>query len=201
MEQAQSLLQNVSKDRQRRIVARSRPDFRHLQVPIAVFPPQEVMDLPLSLTKLELLHIAVDVGHRRLQASDNPSVLKVLRCRWPAPICTAFGTLDVGHHEARCVPNLIGEIAARLHLRLVEAHIVARRVTRRQGKSQRVSTIDVHKLQGIEHVAFHLAHLDTRGIKNHPVEVDRLEGDVAGVLDARHDHPSNPEKDNIKTGN
>jgi hypothetical protein len=53
---------------------------------------------------------------------------------------------------------------------------------------------------GIEHVAFRLAHLLALGIAHHAVDVDVAERHLARELRAHHDHPGDPEEDDLVAG-
>ena len=105
--------------------------------------------------------------------------------------------MEVHKHEAGGVPELVGEVAARLDLLIREAHIVAGRVVRRERETQRVRAVLLDDLQRVDAVAQRLRHLPALRVAHEPVDEDGAEGRLAGVLDAGEYHPRDPEEDDV----
>ena len=58
----------------------------------------------------------------------------------------------------------------------------------------------VDQVNRVEHVAFRLAHLLALGIEHQAVDVDVFEGHFAGEVRGHHDHPGDPEEDDVVAG-
>ena len=80
MQQAQDTLQDMGQRRQGRgFAAVANPDLRHLDVPVAVVVPDELVETLLRVAKLEVLQCAVDIGSHPVESADYPAILPVLR--------------------------------------------------------------------------------------------------------------------------
>ena len=53
---------------------------------------------------------------------------------------------------------------------------------------------------GVDDVAAGLAHLHALRVADEAAEVDGVEGHLAGVLDAEHDHAGDPEEEDVVAG-
>ena len=136
----------------------------------------------------------VAAARDRIQRSAGP------RCAGSGAARGAPAAIEAGRaptHEARGVPELVGEVAAVLELRSAEPLVVAGRRAVDQREAQRVGAGLVDRLERVDDVALRLRHLLAVGVADQAGEVDRPEGLVAGQLDAQHHHPGDPEEDDV----
>ena len=86
VQQAQSAFQHVSQGGQRRgAFPRAYPELGHLDVPIAVIVPEEIVELLLGVANFEMQQRLVDFGSHLVQAADDPAVFAVLYFRQIMP--------------------------------------------------------------------------------------------------------------------
>ena len=65
---------------------------------------------------------------------------------------------------------------------------------------QRVQLDAVDQIQRIEHVALGLGHLLALAVAHQAMHIDGLERHLAGQVGRQHDHPGDPEEDDVKAG-
>ena len=65
---------------------------------------------------------------------------------------------------------------------------------------QRIQGNAVDHVQRVEHIALGLGHLLAVVVAHQAVHIDLLEGHLIGELQGHHDHPGDPEEDDIETG-
>jgi hypothetical protein len=65
---------------------------------------------------------------------------------------------------------------------------------------QRVQRDAVDQVHRVEHIAFGLGHLLALGVAHQAVDVDVLERHLAGEVLGHHDHPGDPEEDDVVAG-
>ena len=58
----------------------------------------------------------------------------------------------------------------------------------------------IDQVDGVQHVALGLGHFLALAVAHQAVHVDRLERYFAGELQGQHDHPRDPEEDNVEAG-
>ena len=58
----------------------------------------------------------------------------------------------------------------------------------------------VDQIDGVEHVALGLGHLVAVGVAHQAVDVDVPKGHVTHELEPHHDHPGDPEEDDVEAG-
>ena len=88
----------------------------------------------------------------------------------------------VHHDETGGIPYLVRKIAARVHLGIGEAHVVAGRVAGDQRQTERVRAVSVDDLQRIYAVAKGLAHLAAELVADQAVDKNRVEGTLPCLL-------------------
>ena len=66
---------------------------------------------------------------------------------------------------------------------------------------QGVEIDPVDEIQGIKYVALGLRHLLSILITNQAVNIDFMERHIVHEFQAHHDHPRNPEKNDVEAGN
>ena len=107
---------------------------------------------------------------------------------------------DAAEHEACGVPELVAETAIALDPGLVVAHVLARHRHGSAPCAQRVGTVLLDQLARVDAGAQRLGHpAAVRGLDD---AVDRHVGerDLAHELEPGHDHPADPEKDDLAGG-
>ena len=102
--------------------------------------------------------------------------------------------VEDGDDIAGGVPELVGEVAAGPNLGLAETAVVAGGGADGEGEAEGVGAVLVDDFEGIEYVALHLTHLLAVFVLDEAVEIYSVEGYVAHVLDAEHDHAGDPEE-------
>ena len=107
-----------------------------LQIPVAVFPPGELMDR----TRIEI----EPVGIQRLGGGgDHPpgtgAYPPIGQARFPG--CRQILALGVHQHEPRRVPELVAEVAVTLGAAEVEAHVAAGGCQGAEGEAQGIGAI------------------------------------------------------------
>jgi hypothetical protein len=65
---------------------------------------------------------------------------------------------------------------------------------------QRLQLDAVDEIDGVEHVALGLGHLVALGVAHQAVDVDVAEGHLVHELEPHHDHPGDPEEDDVEAG-
>ena len=190
----------MNKDRQRRrVLAGPQSQLRHLDIPVAELSPEEIVYLPLGLSELELLHVALDARRHPVQPADYPPVLPVVSGgRLPSLRRRRF--VDDCEHVPGGVPHLVHEVPACSQLACVDAHVVAGGVARDEGEAKGVGAVFFHGIDGVRDVASGLAHLGPLLVPDEAMKVHVLKGYVTRVLQPHHNHPGHPEKEDVVAG-
>ena len=105
-----------------------------------------------------------------------------LRARVGARPQPRLDPVHVHEHEARRIPDLVGEGAIAVGAALVERDVGAGRGHRRQREARRVRAEALDDLQRIDHVALGLRHLLPLGIAHQRVDVDLPERHAVVLL-------------------
>ena len=108
------------------------------------------------------------------------------------------GPVQVHQDEAGGVPQLVREVPIAFDPLLRELDVPAGRGHRGQGKAQGVGPVLVHHFQRIDHVALGLAHLLTFGVPHERMNVDVPERLSSHELQAHHNHPRDPEEEDVE---
>src|SRR5690606_4114478 len=115
-------------NRLRRVAALTQPDFRRLDVPVGDLAPEVIRNVPTSLTVEMSIEQPGHVLCEPVEPADDPTVDDLqlaARSSRTAGVHLDLVLLHAPEREARHVPQLVAEIAARLHLLLAEATVVA----------------------------------------------------------------------------
>ena len=104
-------------------------------------------------------------------------------------------------HEAERVPDLVAEIPALLHLRLVVEDVVAGRGAKEHSYPHGIGAVLGYKVKRIRGVAESLGHLPAQFVTHDSGEIDVPERNVVHELLSGHDHPRHPEEDDVGTRN
>ena len=164
----------------------------HLDIPVAVGVPDEVIDLLGGDPQLIVVHVLRDLGDDGVELGEDPLIFQL----------QLFGqgvVLDgqVHHQEAGGIPDLIGKVPHGLAPLGVEAHVVAGRVAGDEVEAQGVRAVLVGHLQGVDAVAQGLGHLAALVVPDQTVDEDGVEGGLLGLLTAGEDHAGHPEEDDV----
>ena len=108
----------------------------------------------------------------------------------------ALRHVRVQQDQPRGVPQLVGEVASLLDAVRGEADVLARR-HRQQAEAQGVGAVDLDLVQRVDPGAERLRHPPAVGGLDDGVDVDVVERDLAGELEPHHDHPRDPEEDDV----
>ena len=200
------LAQDVQRDRgDLGVVVRVEARLDQLEVPVAEVAVDEVVEAERRAVELEVLERRLRRRLGALQAREDPRVLDRDRAR--------LGQLgrDAQQQQPRRVPELVGELAALGDLVLVEADVL-RRGHREQAEAHRVGAVGgelaalledrraraaVDQAQRVDAGAERLRHPPPVGRLDERVDVDVGERDVVRELEAEHDHPRDPEEDDV----
>ena len=163
-----------------------------LDIPVAVAVPDEVVYLAGGDAQLVVIHIVADLTDNAVELGEDPLILDL----------KLFGQLvavdgEVHHHKARCVPELVAEVAHGFALLNVEAHVVSGRVAGDEVEAQRVRAVGLDHFERINAVAEGLGHLASLTVAHKAVNKDGLERLLLHLLHAGEDHSRDPEEDDI----
>src|SRR5262249_55555212 len=121
--------------------------LQDLDIPVAVFTPQEIIDKPPRDTELVSFQQPIDFSEGCIVAAGDPAVGQ----GWLARLGTIVGSQ--AQHEASGVPQLVGESLALLWQLGGELDIVAGGIAGEQAKAQRVAAVFVNQLQRVNAIA------------------------------------------------
>ena len=125
-----------------------------------------------SNTKLETVHIVGNFLNQSVKFGKNPFIcygkLQFFRIgisrRYVKILC------HIHHNETGCIPDLVCKVSAGFYSFIVETHIITRRITGNQGKTQCICAILINNLQRIDTIAKGFTHLPSLGVTNQTVE-------------------------------
>ena len=201
MQQPQREIEAVGQDSLcRRII---KPGFYRLHIPISKLIPNKLKATLCGFIKAEGLQRVSSLADRGLRARKDPAIRERQR--------TAIDCLDsrdglgqLCQHELPDVPELVREVAARCERRLeivrIENQILPQRRVRDAGPAQRVGAELLHHDQRVDPIAQRLRHFAMLRVAHDAVQIDRRERLFAHELVARHQHPRDPEKQNVRAG-
>ena len=135
-----------------------------------------------------------DVRDRPLQAGEDPGVLDRLRVGRDGRQRHALGHAQ--QHEARRVEELVRELLALQHLLVGEAHVL-RGGHGEQAEAHRVGAVLVDQVERVDARAQRLGHPAPVAGEDRRVDVDVRERHVAGELQPEHDHPRDPQEEDV----
>ena len=141
----------------------------------------------------ETLHITDHILH----TGPDPAVGD---CRLNVTLGLSRGLVQSADHKASGVPELVGKVAVGFHLLDRKVGVIPRSGAHQKGEAQRIRAELVHHDERIHHVALGLGHLVTVFIADQTVQIDLGKGDLAGEVNAVHDHAGDPEEQDVITG-
>ena len=195
---------------------RAERKLRKLNVPIADLAPSKRIQRLRRLVEFEVFETFFDGRNRFLKARQDPSVRrKKLRVVVEKPLTgsalrfsqrrgirnqAVYRTLriELQVQEFDRVPNLVTEGAIAFHSvhRKLDVASLARH--RSQGEAKRIGSVLIDQNQGVDHVPLGLRHLLAFFIPHHGVQVNFSERHFTHEVHSHHDHPSDPEEDDVK---
>ena len=114
-----------------------------------------------------------------------------IRCAPPL-----FGRGD-GQDKTADVPQLVDEVAPRVQHARRQREVIAGRDTDSHCQAQRVRAVLLDQLERILNVALDLAHLDAAFGADEAIQVHRVKRRALGELQPKHDHPGDPEEQDV----
>jgi len=189
----------------RRCIFAAQTGLAHLDVPVAVLAPEELVDLPSGLAQLVALDQARRVGYQGMVPADDPPVCLVVKmCRIEhARRCVLSRIFpQVAQHKSGSLPDLVAKVTVGLDAALGELHVIPWRRTGQQRKAQRIETVLLDDKERIiaPRVLHGLANLFTLLVAHQAVQIYRVEGHLPRKVHAHHDHPSDPEEYDVIGG-
>ncbi len=151
------------------------------------------------------LELLGDGGDRPLQPGEDPAVLRSTGNRRRdlalRRICVRLILIEfaIQQDQSGRVPELVREVRPLLDLGVGEADVLGRG-HRQQPEAQRVGAVAVDLLERVDPGPEALRHPPPVAGLDHRVDVDVAERDVAGELDPHHDHPRDPEEEDLARG-
>ena len=179
-----------------RLVLAIQDQLARFEVPVAEVIPEELVRPLCRVVEAVLLEGGAGGLHAAVQAVQDPPVHGVeasgrLRVGGEGP------TFEVHEQEARGVPDLVGEPGAQLEGIPVHKDVLALGGHERQGELEGVGAVLLDHLEGIDAVAEGLGHLAALHVPDQAVNVHVREGNLAHELQPHHDHPGDPEEDDV----
>ena len=104
MKQPEELFKYEGQHRHRGLVAGPQPHLGHLQIPVAVLTPEEVVGHSLGFPELVGLHELLDLGDNAVEPAEYPAVLQVRRAGRQDPPVHRIRVVQSGHYVARRIP-------------------------------------------------------------------------------------------------
>ncbi len=201
MEQDQDLFEHIGGDRARlgaRLgIISVESGLYHLQVPVTVLMPQELIKRLRILIETIAVQGFGRVAYHALQAAENPAVGQGRRFFRNGT--RGFEPFEVHQEQACRIPDLVHKVLVALDSLLRELDIAPLRGESGQGETERIRSIFVHHEQGIDHVALRFAHFLPLGIPDQRVHVHFMKRDFIHELNPHHHHAGHPEEQDVKS--
>ncbi len=166
----------------------------HLQVPVAHLVPDEAVEQPRGLGEVVALVERRQLPADRREAAEDPPVGRGRQGDGGAGL-----RVRPLQHQARGVPDLVGEVAPHLDALGTEAHVLYGAHVE-QTEAGGVGAVLRDQLQRVHARAQALAHPSAVGRQDRRMDDDVAEGDLARELQAHHDHPRHPQVDDVPGG-
>ena len=182
-----------------------------LQIPVTEFVPKKVVKQVRRFVIAVLFDLLVGLTRHIVEARKDPAVFeRRLARRAGCQRYIAIGVLgrprfracffEAHENEPRRVPNLVREGTGAGDAFFGQNNIRTLPGGDHERESHGVGAVFLGDHQGVDDVALGLRHLLLVGVADQSVNVDLAKRDLAGHLDPQHDHPGDPEKQNIGTG-
>ena len=175
-----------------------RRDLAGLDIPVAEIAPDEVVEFPGRLVELVAVERGADLRDRIVHFEKNFEIVGgMFGGRGSRRAVLTPLHLD----EPGSVPELVHEVAADLASFLVEQNILALRRDQHQAEPQAVGAVPGNEVERIGRVAERLRHLPSDGVADDARKIDVPERFLVHELVSRHDHPGDPEENDVRPGN
>ena len=174
------------------------PRLDELEIPIAKFPPGEVVKRRHVLIELIAFERGIDTLAQAAQKRKNPAVLEHQRAP-VRPDRQRIGLQIFGVHqnEPGRVPELVGEVAITLETLHREIDLARLRRVRGQGQAHGIGALGGDDHERIDRVAFAFAHLAAVLVHDERRDENTAERDVLHDLESHHDHARDPEENDV----
>ncbi|MPM90282.1 hypothetical protein SDC9_137403 [bioreactor metagenome] len=163
-------------------------------IPVAEHIPNKVVDLLYRDAQFKFFDVLADLTHGLIIAGEYPFVRGGKRFGqgvWH------FVLAQIHMNKPRSVPNLVAEVTTGLDLFVRITHIVAGCIAGRQRQAQRIRTVFVNFLKGINTVTQRFAHLTALRVAHQTMNEHILKRHLAHLLDGGENHSGDPEEDDI----
>ena len=101
--------------------------------------------------------------------------------------------------KAASIPKFVGKIPAFLHLFLVVPNVGSLGGDAKKSEAESIRSVLGDEIKRIRGVPQGFRELPPLAVPDESGEVDVPEGKFPHVFEPRHDHPGNPEKDDVRT--
>ena len=181
-----------------RVLVRVQTRLHHLDIPVAEFIPQEVIDLLNRDTQFKLVHVLSDFLRQRIDPGQDPAVgacqlRRIDRLRH-------FTLIEIHQYESCRIPDLICKVSGILHTLEIKAHVISGSIACNQCQTQSVRTVLFNDLQRIDTISERLGHLAALVVTDQSVDQHVLERALPCLLQSGEHHADDPEEDDIVTG-
>ena len=170
--------------------------LRELDVPVAELVPEEVVERAGGLAELVGVDALVHSRGEIRETREDPAVRDLARLG-----CARLVALEVHHHEAAGVPDLVREVAAREQLVLGELEVLGARDLQHEAEAHAVGAVVLHEVERIDAGAERLAHPLALGVEDRGMDDDVVERDLAvDEVHAAHHHARDPQEEDVAGG-
>ena len=171
-------------------------DFGELDIPVAEYIPDEIIELLNCDAELKSLKIFRYFLSKVVKEAYNPFILER---EIAGKALFDFLIADIHQNESRGVPELVCKVAARSDLFIGESHIISWAVARGESESQSIGAVLIYDNERINAVAQRLRHLSALCVSYNTVNEYGVKRLTAHLLHGGEYHSRNPEEDYIIT--
>src|SRR2546426_676282 len=180
--------------------ARRQGGLHRLDIPVGQLLPRELEAAFRRLIQPELLERPGRLGDRGLEPRQDPAIGKGERLHVDR-LDRLHRLRELREHESPDVPQLVGEVAAGreggVEVIRVEDQVRPEGNPRDRGPAQCVGPVHPDDVERIDPVAERLRHLTVLHVAHRAVQVDRGKGALPEAVVAGHDHPGDPEEQDL----
>ena len=199
MQHAEEVVQAEVRNVLGRGIARAQAVLHRLEIPIAKLVPRERVRGVDRILEGEVVDAGRDVGPCVGEPREYPSVLQVLAGLEESRRIDRRRARRA-QNQSRRVPQLVAEPAVAFDAALVETHVLARHRDRGRPRAKRVGAVLVDQAARVDTCAERLRHPPPIRRLHDAVNRDVGERHILHELDAGHDHPADPEVDDLPRG-
>jgi len=174
-------------------------DFPRFQVPVTKLPPDEVIEQVGSALEVKEFHSSLNFRRDLAKPRPYPSVYPFIFCLWDN-LLPEFRR-KIHKNQARGVPEFIQESPSAFQFVLAEQNVLALGYGISEGKAKGIRPITLDDFHRVYHITGRFRHFPSLDVANQSVDIDFLKRHLRCKLQPEHHHPSDPEEENIKSGN